>query len=424
VTGVTAIIAATRVRETAPVPGTVALLPVVGTCALLIAGTGQTTWHARLLGNRAAVWIGDLSYSWYLWHWPVIVFATAQWSGGTGIGVGAAVVSLLPAWASYRFVESPVRQRRWSGRGRVTALAAVCLLLPLAAAGGALGVRRALASTSALTSWARSQEAHIGESHGCDAPTPLPRRPTGTCTWLAPSARGTVVLVGDSNASQFAEPVVAAARRAGMTTVVATFPSCPFTDARIVGTRALETPCRGFDTGTLTGLLRLRPNLVIVASRTDKYLEDPRVGIRRTDGSTSKVAPEKARLWAIFQRRVLGRLNDARIPVVLVHTVPSFPPSTDRCSAIRVLTDTCAASLPRTKVDRELARSSEAESAAARGLPATSTLSVEDALCDERRCTAERAGVTLYRNHDHLSVDGATLLTGRFYQAIRQHARS
>src|SRR5262249_30631181 len=286
------------------------------------AGAGPTTRISRLLGARPVVWIGDLSYSWYLWHWPLIVFATSLWPGGREIGTAAAAASLLPAWISYRFVENPIRFRRWPDPRRVVALGLVCIGASLAAAGGSLAARSALAHTSAMKSWARSQEWHLGEARGCNSPTPLSHRPSGTCTWPAPHARGTVVLVGDSNAGHFAEPVVAAARRAGLTTIIATYPSCPFTEARIVGTRAPEALCHSFDTGTLTGLPRLKPNLVIVAARTDKYVEDPQVGIRRPGGSTTNAAAEKARLWTSLLRRALAPLNDSDIPVLVVNPVP------------------------------------------------------------------------------------------------------
>ena len=63
-----------------PSAGETALL-VTGVALLLVAGSGHGSLVARGLGARPAVWIGDLSYSWYLWHWPLIVFARALWPG-------------------------------------------------------------------------------------------------------------------------------------------------------------------------------------------------------------------------------------------------------------------------------------------------------------------------------------------------------
>ena len=62
-----------------------------------------------MLGIRPAQYLGDLSYSWYLWHWPCIVFAAALWPTTTHSGLYAAGFSLLPAWLAYRLVESPIR---------------------------------------------------------------------------------------------------------------------------------------------------------------------------------------------------------------------------------------------------------------------------------------------------------------------------
>jgi len=55
-------------------PGWAALFPVMGTVLLLVAGD-NSDFVARTLSFKPLRWMGDLSYSWYLWHWPLIVFA-------------------------------------------------------------------------------------------------------------------------------------------------------------------------------------------------------------------------------------------------------------------------------------------------------------------------------------------------------------
>src|SRR5919198_1391735 len=59
-----------------PWPGVMALLPVAATAGLIVAGTLAPNPVSRLLSRRPAVWVGDLSYSLYLWHWPLIAFAS------------------------------------------------------------------------------------------------------------------------------------------------------------------------------------------------------------------------------------------------------------------------------------------------------------------------------------------------------------
>lgn len=91
-------------------PGWWALLPVCGT-ALLILG-GPNAWiNRKVLSNRVAVFVGLVSYPLYLWHWPILSFARMLRGEeiSTDARVGAIVVGFLLAWATWRFVESPIR---------------------------------------------------------------------------------------------------------------------------------------------------------------------------------------------------------------------------------------------------------------------------------------------------------------------------
>lgn len=98
------------ISEATPQPGPWTLLPVTGALLLLVAGTGPTTIVSRALAFGPLVTIGDWSYSIYLWHWPLIVFASLRWPDRGWVPVVAAIVSLVPALASYHWVESPLRR--------------------------------------------------------------------------------------------------------------------------------------------------------------------------------------------------------------------------------------------------------------------------------------------------------------------------
>jgi hypothetical protein len=92
-----------------PFPGAAALAPVIGT-ALLIR-YGQSGWVSRLLSYRPVVQTGKISYSLYLWHWPVIVFwKYALFDQLCGYDyVGMFLLALLLGYLSWRFIEIPVR---------------------------------------------------------------------------------------------------------------------------------------------------------------------------------------------------------------------------------------------------------------------------------------------------------------------------
>jgi peptidoglycan/LPS O-acetylase OafA/YrhL len=111
------------------------LLPVVGTALVLFAGTHTSNVVTRALAARPMVKIGDWSYSIYLWHWPFIVFAVLLWPAASYAGVIAAGLSFVPALASYVFVEQPIRSLRGVSTRRFALLVATVIAVPMVVAG-------------------------------------------------------------------------------------------------------------------------------------------------------------------------------------------------------------------------------------------------------------------------------------------------
>lgn len=126
-------------REGARWPGFGALLPTLGAAAVIVAGHVPTTaGAARFLSLSPMVWIGGLSYSLYLWHWPLLVAARGRF-GDLGPLRGLLVVgaSFAPAWVSRRFVENPIRFSKAIGASPRLALS---LGLNFSLAGGVSGL--------------------------------------------------------------------------------------------------------------------------------------------------------------------------------------------------------------------------------------------------------------------------------------------
>jgi hypothetical protein len=91
-------------------PGYWALIPVIGTLLILMAG--PNAWINRfILSNKVAVWFGLISYPLYLWHWPLLSFARIIESEvpGRHIRIAAVLLSVVLAWLTYRFIERPIR---------------------------------------------------------------------------------------------------------------------------------------------------------------------------------------------------------------------------------------------------------------------------------------------------------------------------
>jgi peptidoglycan/LPS O-acetylase OafA/YrhL len=394
-------------------------LPVLGTCALIAGGTAATGGVARLLSTRLFVWIGDLSYSWYLWHWPAIVFARALWPASAGAPRIAAVASLLPAWLSYRYVENPIRFGVRRGIRPTLALAVACIAIGVLASAAMLGGFSALSHTRAVRSWNHSQAIHLDQARGCDGGS-LDAAKLRACTWRVPEARGLVALVGDSNAGHFTEAVQAADVKAGFDTLVLTDNGCPYIDLVVLPVGAPEG-CFAFYQRATRALLRLRPRLVIAASRSDQYIYS--YGIGRPGGPLTRQTPRRLALWGSGLESTLRTLSSRGVPTLVVHPIPALPVPTGACAEIRILTGTCATAVDRRTVDAKLGPVVAVENRAASSVRGTTTLNLESAVC-ARRCSSTHDGVLMYRNAGHLSVDGALVLTPVFERAISAGARA
>ena len=217
-------------RADAEFPGWRATIPVLATAVLLhIGGTGRSRVHA-LLGWRPLVWVGLVSYSLYLWHWPLLVLARyrdGMEPPGTGVALVLLGASLLLAALSHRWIETPFRRREPSGSAAprrvflASGLAAAILAMAgggLLAAGGAPSrVGPEVAALDAL----RTPEIPYRRCDGV-----LPDLANRACTIGAADA-GTVALVwGDSHALAWAPGLDGLFRSRGIRGVLAVNSEC------------------------------------------------------------------------------------------------------------------------------------------------------------------------------------------------------
>ncbi|HEY4226639.1 MAG TPA: acyltransferase family protein [Pseudolysinimonas sp.] len=152
-------------------PGAVAWLPVVGALLVIGARLPRAAWSpAGLYRLRPVQWLGDVSYSLYLWHWPLLVIAPIALRHPIGDLSKAAllVTALALAWASRRFIEEPIRispaiRRRGPWFSTISAVAAAALLLGGSLAWtGSLEARSAQARVEALKDIAADGSSCVG----------------------------------------------------------------------------------------------------------------------------------------------------------------------------------------------------------------------------------------------------------------------
>jgi len=292
-------------------PGYVALLPVAATVMVLAAGTvpkmtddGGRFSASSVLAVGPAKYLGDISYSLYLWHWPVVVFYVFRLGRPPGFLHGSviALISLAAAVASYYLVE----QRFRLPHGR--------------AAGGRRGHRGAFVLASglvaatviaAITPWgiveAKSQQLdgalNLRQYPGAMAldadrpaavPTGLSVRPdpavatkdvpvTGgnECGAFDPSTMGdekcrygradaerSIVVVGDSHAAQLVDPLVLVGEQSGWNVQAMVRNGCPFSAAPPASADTVFHNCSNQNQVSLGRILDRKPDLVVVSGMT------------------------------------------------------------------------------------------------------------------------------------------------------------
>lgn len=100
------------ISDSTAYPGPLSLLPLGGAVLIIVGGGGRIS---RAMASKKARWLGDIAYSLYLWHWPLLILSTVYLgydSPPWWLGVAIIAVSLLLADLTHRFVETPLRQHR------------------------------------------------------------------------------------------------------------------------------------------------------------------------------------------------------------------------------------------------------------------------------------------------------------------------
>ncbi|WP_277961850.1 acyltransferase family protein [Pseudomonas sp. RIT-To-2] len=267
--GVAMLVAATVFYDAhTPFPGVAALLPVVGTLALIWANGAHATWVGRVLSTRLMVGTGLISYSWYLWHWPVHVFASyAAVDGLSALQVaGLLVLSLVLAYASWRWFERPLRQGRVSASARQVLACALGLMVLVGVAGQALrqadGVPSRL-SPQALR-YAQAREWNAGQ-RDCLSDRKA-QQPVCTLGPAGPPPPAMLVW-GDSHAAGMGPALALAAKDHGTPVSLAARAGC-IPVPGLEGKRA----CRDFN-GTMLALAQAPAvHDVVLAARWSLYL--------------------------------------------------------------------------------------------------------------------------------------------------------
>ena len=480
-------------------PGTAALLPTLGS-ALVIAsglravdtdgneargvprevprdGPGPTAaWQtarrfaepAALLGLAPMRFLGRISYSLYLWHWPILVLPEAAL--GEAIPgparVALALLSIVVAAGSQRWIEDPIRHGRFMGRGprRSLAMAAVLPMVVVlcAVSLGAAAVGRAGGPGAAIggdvadiplptASRASPPPPSPGES-GTALPSGPPGNPTvpptlpplepapvpadlapslvtarddlpviysdgchgdvastapGECVFGDRSSVTTVVLFGDSHAAPWFSALERLAQEHGWRLLSMTKSACGTADATVFNgiVKRAYTECDQWRQAAMDRIAAEKPALVVVSNSRGYQL--------MVDGIATPVA-KVARDWDAALGRTLSRLVPLAGRVVVIGDTPRSNADPPVCLSAN-LDDASACSVPyQTAVDSAYTRR-EADIAAAAG---AGWVDPTAWICRTDRCPVVFGRFLIFRDQHHLTATYSRALAKQLYEAM------
>ena len=405
-----------------PFPGIAALLPTLGAAMVIVGGSapgGVKAW----LSPTPIQHLGDISYSCYLWHWPLIVFfvtwadrTPALWEGMVLISVTLALSHVTRAYVEDRF-----RYGSQVGAISINPLlisvlsVGVCLIVSASiwlAPGPALRPGVAMANAPvAIENVPNRGDAVLPSlasvkydkpefyAAGCHTQREVDKA-TG-CEFGSPNGHFRIALVGDSHAGQWFPALNAVARQRGWKLTVYTKASCGFVPI-MLGKKKPYEECYRWGQNLLEQLYASRPDLVIVSHSTGEIA----YGASDKGDSVRRIVLALRELWAGLGKR--------GIQVVAIRDTPTMPFNVPEC-----LSKGHECTVKRAAVFSD----EDPIVLAAREEPSVALLDFSDAICSADSCAPIIGKVLVWRDNEHLTATYASSLEGVFGTALDEIQR-
>ena len=380
----------------------ISTIAVVVSTTSLIYFSGQLRHLTFLLENRVLVGIGDISYSIYLWHWPIWVLLSAVFMHSALLTGTAFVLTMLLATVQYRYFEQPIRQARKlmgiRGRHMVVGFAMIALTGSVMMSQITPQITRQIIGTTE-----KELFTHIVEKT-CEGHTYV--LGTATSCWYGnQDADGLAVLVGDSQAKSLSDGFITAALSMKMNALVLYRNGCPFIsmDAKY------GCYTNQWRQDIWSALKSLKPNVVVVANLNYLYTDE-------ITYENSSAEEERVR-WSNDLVKTLKEIKALGSKPILVQPPPKF--ATDLRSQFSLLNQNFASETTSVVLTRtESVRIIETH-AVLTDDPDQPIINFNKIICPNLLCSQFIDGKLAYEDPSHLSQQGSLAMTNLLQEKMR-----
>ena len=374
---------------------------VLGTSALLWAGN-QRAFTNSFFALRPLTYMGDISYTLYLWHWPIWVFGIAIYGRNNWVVSIGLLLTLLFSAVQYHIVEDPFRKGHLYPQGTVTKLVlsflvvASVLTVGLNFSASKIGVKLIGTTPEQLI------------RHATDEPCPAQRVTIGeasTCRYRPKKFDGLVILVGDSTAKSLSDGFITATHNLGLEAMVFHLAGCPFQ----VSDSPFSQFCKNWNNSVWSAIRTLKPMAVVISNLNYLYVDD--IGLPDLPIGPTRVA------WANETQKVFAQLQKLKIEGLLVQPVPEF--ASDVRYEVTLLKQHFNGE-DRTLLNRgnEFLNGMETN-AVMKVFDDRSVLNLYRHFCTSGLCSQVKDGKFMYEDGSHLSSVGSMAVAPEVEQALR-----
>ncbi len=398
-------------------PGLSALLPTVGAAAIIWANEHHDTWVKKQLSFRPFVFVGLISYSLYLWHWPVIVFSRYVSIEELLILDKLVLIgiSVLLAVLSWRFIETPFRKYKLLKSNKRVAIAVVTSILVVAAVGQQ--IRRTEGYPERLPEQARAYalSADWDDDQKRCYKLKVEKINAGELCRFGPddedNSSPELFFWGDSHAAAYLPAIKEKSRDHSMLTVHASKSGCiPI----LWETQAKNVECIKFNNAMIKQIKSSGVTTVLLAGRWSVYIYGEQ-NVMLDDGSDEEKTPDKAKKIFINQfKKMSEELKGYGVTLWVAKQVPlqaeNIPHVLTKLELKGLNTSEVGVSLKGHQERQQFVNSvfSELEEEGVLVLDPTPWM------CRDSFCPASYEGVSYYKDKDHLSVQGASKIKDLF----------
>jgi len=398
--GLACVIAATLMFDSeTPFPGYAALLPVAGAVLLIHSGTGSSHRFSAnaLLSLGPAVFVGLISYSLYLWHWPLVVFTKYYFIRDLTVldQIMIAAASIAAAYLSWRFVEQPYRRREVAGRRPMLFGQAASAMAIASVIGVILYERQGFPDRfpPAVAAIERDR-AHVPFHRHCAAET-LAR--DNVCIRGHEDRTPDFMLLGDSHGISIAPAVFAAAEKVGRAGIQFTVPGYrPFLDYRRARYAAIDEETDA----ELRRVLARHPNVktIFVIAHWQRA-----TWVDYVDGVTGE--PVQDEVIALGLQALVAAYPERQFIIIRDFPISKYF-GANRLAREIAFGRELTSSIPR--AGHELMNATYIPYlATVEDHPNATVTHLDDVYCSEHNCYAMENNRSLYRDDNHLSLFGA-----------------